>query len=67
MMINLNDYDVAIIKLALIEAKINQQRRIGAYPEDQTVFDKVIAKINQSMTDDYINNFIRRTRNNGMG
>ena len=67
MMINLNDYDVAIIKLALIEAKINQQRRIGAHPEDQTVFDKVIAKINQSMTDDYINNFIRRMHNNGMG
>lgn len=58
MTINLSDYEVTILRLALLSAKINAQRIIGT--DDPTQFDELISKVDQASIDDYISKLLRR-------
>ena len=58
MTIKLSDYEVTILRLALLSAKINAQRITGT--DEPTQFDELIRKVDQASIDDYINKLIRR-------
>lgn len=58
MMLKLSDYEVTILRLALLSAKINAQRITGS--DEPTQFDELIRKVDQASIDDYINKLLRR-------
>lgn len=59
MRIDLSDYEVTLIRLALLSAKINAQRITGT--DEPTQFDDIIKKVDRASIDDYIDKLIARS------
>ena len=59
MTIKLSDYEVTILRLALLSAKINAQRITGT--DEPTQFDELLHKIDKASIDDYIDKLINRS------